>query len=129
MSIMTGANERLGDFMNSFLESFAASSVRAQPRSVTFSASRGFHSNSSMDIGSSYIHSQPPENFRTASLISASAPPIPLISGISSSITEFTVPILLPPMLPEQSIRKNSTIDFLAISSASSKGLTGVSDI
>ena len=106
-----------------------ASSVSAAPRSVTFSASRGFHSNSSMDTGASYIHSQPPENFRTASLISASAPPISLISGISSSITEFTVPILLPLMLPEQSITKKSTMDFLAISSALSKGFIGVSDI
>ena len=71
-------------------------------------------------MGAGVIQCAPLEKSSTAILIAASAfsPDILRISGMTSSIAEFKVPILLPPMLPDVSTTKNSVIVLRATSTA-----------
>ena len=61
-------------------------------------------------MGAGVIQCAPLEKSSTAILIAASAfsPDILRISGMTSSIAEFKVPILLPPMLPDVSTTKKA---------------------
>ena len=110
---MTGAKESEGELRKLFLDILDDSSLNAAPMLVTPDAESLVHSKSSIAIGSAYIHLTSVENVSTATLTSVSASPTLLISGISSSITVFSSPILVPLILPEVSIRKKITRLFL----------------